>query len=73
MAKKISSEIAAKKLVNAYLGLIIFAIVDVVLIMVGDRPRDQGFLEYCAWTTVGLGNLIIIVVAGLMALGWVVG
>lgn len=73
MTNKISSELAAKKLANAYLGLIIFVIVDVIVIVAGDRPSDQGFLEYAAWMTVGLGNLIIIIVASLWFLGWAAG
>jgi hypothetical protein len=67
------NEIAVKKLNNIYIGLIVFVLVDIVLIIVGERPKDQGFFEYAAWTTVGLGNLIIIVIAFLVVLGWAVG
>ena len=66
------NETAEKKIFNAHLGLAIFVVLDLIVIMIGDRPPDQGFLEYCAWMTIGLGNVVIIFVLFLWSIGWAV-
>lgn len=67
------NETVEKKIFNAHLWLSIFVVLDLIVIMIGDRPPDQGFLEYCAWMTVGFGNIIIIFIIFLLGLGWGVG
>ena len=66
------NEISEKKIFNTHLGLAIFVVLDLIVIMIGDRPPDQGFLEYCAWMTIGLGNVVIIFVLILLGIGWAV-
>lgn len=59
-----------KRMLDFYIWFILFTVVDIIIITLGDRQPGQGFAEYAAWMTVGLAGLVGGFFAMLIFIGW---